>query len=55
MFKYRGVKITYLGLHRYRIEFSPECSMDRICRDGIGQVIREINYHLDYKDIWGLW
>lgn len=55
MFKYRGVRVVYLGQQRWRIIFSQECSMDYICRGGIVKVIRIINYHLDYKDTWRLW
>lgn len=55
MISYRGVKVIYLGMMRYRIMFSKECCMDRICREGIKQVLIEIDYHLDYKDIGGLW
>lgn len=55
MISYRGIKVFYLGLKRYRFIFSDECRMDYICRGGINQVKRVIDYHLDYKDIMGLW
>ncbi len=55
MVMYRGVKVIYLGLNRWRFIFSPECRMDQICRGGIKQMQSVIDYHLDYKDIWGLW
>lgn len=55
MLKYRGVRAVYLGQQRWRIIFSEDCSMDRICRKGIDEVMHIIDYHLDYKDIWGLW
>lgn len=55
MVMYRGVKVIYLGLSRWRFIFSPECRMDQICRGGIKQMQHVIDYHLDYKDIWGLW
>ena len=52
MIQYRGVKVYYLGLKRWRFIFSPECRMDYICRSGIKQVQRLIDYHIDHADLW---
>lgn len=47
MIIYRGVKAFNLGLGRWRFIFSSDCTMDYICRDGIEQVIKKIDFYLD--------